>query len=118
MTQPNPQQYQDSPPQQPQNFQPQQNQQYYQGQVPPQQVNVNVMTPPAATGKSVSKVAYVLLAFFLGGLGIHNFYAGRTGLGILYLVFCWTFIPAIAGFIQAIIALCKPSDANGNIVIP
>lgn len=30
---------------------------------------------PAAPQKS--RVAYVLLGLFLGGLGIHNFYAGR-----------------------------------------
>ena len=80
----------------------------------PQQVNVTIEQPK---GKSVSKIAYVLLALFLGGLGIHNFYAGKTLLGIIYLVFCWTFIPAIAALVQAIIALCKPSDQNGNIYI-
>lgn len=33
-----------------------------------------------------SRVAYVLLAIFLGGLGIHNFYAGRTGCGVAQLL--------------------------------
>ena len=42
----------------------------------------------------------VLLAFFLGGLGAHHFYMGNTGLGILYAIFCWTFIPAIIAFIE------------------
>jgi TM2 domain-containing membrane protein YozV len=44
-----------------------------------------------------------LLALFLGGLGIHKFYLGRGGQGIVYLLFAWTFIPAIIGFIEAII---------------
>lgn len=44
-----------------------------------------------------------LLAFFLGGIGVHRFYLKQTGLGILYLVFCWTFIPVIVSFIDAII---------------
>jgi hypothetical protein len=37
-----------------------------------------------------------LLALFLGGFGIHKFYLGRTGMGILYLLLCWTFVPAIS----------------------
>lgn len=44
----------------------------------------------------------VLLALFLGGLGVHKFYMGQTGLGILYLLFCWTYIPAILGLIEAL----------------
>lgn len=60
---------------------------------------------------------YVLLALFLGGIGAHKFYAGKTGMGFLYLIFCWTLIPAFLAFIEAIIAALKPSDANGNIVL-
>lgn len=75
-------------------------------------------TSVSADGKkAVNKVAYCLLALFLGGLGIHKFYAGKTGAGVAYLLFCWTFIPAIAACIDLIIALCKPSDANGMILI-
>lgn len=54
-----------------------------------------------------SKVAAGLLGIFLGGLGIHKFYLGKIGLGILYLVFCWTYIPAIIGFIEGIIYLAS-----------
>jgi TM2 domain-containing membrane protein YozV/ribosomal protein L40E len=42
----------------------------------------------------------ILLALFLGGLGIHHFYLRRTGLGILYLCFFWTWIPALLGFVE------------------
>ena len=49
---------------------------------------------------SKDEVVGVLLALFLGGLGAHKFYMGETGLGILYLVFFWTGIPAIIGFIE------------------
>lgn len=87
-------------------------------------ININVSNgnnqPPvyvANRQKVVNKVAYCLLAFFLGGLGVHKFYSGRIGLGIVYILFCWTFIPMIVAFIECIIALCKPSDANGNILI-
>ncbi len=67
------------------------------------------------TAPSVNKVIYCVLAFFLGGIGIHKFYAGKTLAGILYLIFCWTGIPAILALIDFIIGLCKTSDASGNI---
>jgi TM2 domain-containing membrane protein YozV len=46
------------------------------------------------------EVVGILLALFLGTFGIHHFYLRRTGLGILYCVFCWTGITAILGFIE------------------
>jgi len=49
---------------------------------------------------SKSEVAGVLLAFFFGVFGIHKFYLGQTGWGIVYALFFWTGIPAIAGFIE------------------
>jgi TM2 domain-containing membrane protein YozV len=47
------------------------------------------------------EVVGVLLALFLGSFGIHHFYLRRNGLGVLYLIFSWTGIPAILGFIEA-----------------
>lgn len=48
------------------------------------------------------KVVAALLAFFLGGFGAHWFYLNRTKNGILYLLFFWTFIPGLLGFIDFI----------------
>lgn len=45
-----------------------------------------------------------LLAFFLGGLGIHRFYLGQWW-GLLYLLFCWTFIPGLIAFVETIVFL-------------
>lgn len=83
-------------------------------------VNVSVNSSPiyvANNTKAVNKVVYCLLAFLLGGIGVHKFYAGKTGAGILYLLFCWTFIPSIVALIEFIVALCKEADSNGNILV-
>lgn len=50
-----------------------------------------------------NKTTATLLAFFLGGLGIHRFYLNQIVLGILYLIFSWTFIPLIIAFIDFIV---------------
>ncbi|HWG19837.1 MAG TPA: NINE protein [Terracidiphilus sp.] len=46
------------------------------------------------------EVVGILLALFLGTFGAHHFYLRRTGLGILYLIFFWSGIPSILGFIE------------------
>ena len=46
------------------------------------------------------EVVGVLLALFLGGFGAHHFYLRRTGLGVLYLVFSWTFLPTMISFVE------------------
>lgn len=76
----------------------------------PQKVSVS-------NGKVVNKLAYCLLALFLGGIGAHQFYAGRIATGVFYLLFCWTGIPAIIALVEFIVALCKHADAAGNIVV-
>ena len=87
-------------------------------------ININVQNTQQAaspimaiSGKVVSKVAYCLLAFFLGGIGIHKFYAGKTGAGIAMLLFCWTGIPSIIALIDFIVGLTKKADSNGNIIV-
>ena len=52
-----------------------------------------------------SKMAAGILAILLGDLGVHKFYMGKIGMGILYLVFCWTGVPAIIGLVEGIIYL-------------
>lgn len=76
-----------------------------------------VVATQVITGKVVNKVIYCILALFLGGIGVHKFYAGRIGAGICYLLFCWTCIPAFIALIEFIVALCKKSDSYGNIVV-
>lgn len=52
-----------------------------------------------------SKTVAAVLAILLGGIGIHKFYLGQAGWGMLYFIFSWTFIPAILGFFEGIIYL-------------
>lgn len=41
---------------------------------------------PASLGASKSRITYVLIALFLGGLGIHNFYAKRFAIAVVQLL--------------------------------
>lgn len=70
---------------------------------------------PVATTQYVhrerkDKIAAGLLALFLGGLGIHRFYLGNWIWGLMYLLFCWTFIPGIIAFVEGIVFLCMRTD--------
>lgn len=60
-----------------------------------------------------SKVAAGLFGIFLGNIGVHKFYLGQVGMGILYLALCWTFIPGLVGLIEGILYLTK-SDEEFN----
>ena len=54
------------------------------------------------------KIVAAAFAGILGGVGLHRFYLGQVGLGILYLllsVFSWGSIPAALGIIDAILFL-------------
>lgn len=73
--------------------------------------NANINTNPQVGGMSQKRLAAALFAFFLGGLGIHKFFLGQIGMGILYLLFCWTGIPIIVGIIEGILYICM-SDAD------
>jgi TM2 domain-containing membrane protein YozV len=58
------------------------------------------------------EVVGILLALFLGSFGAHHFYLRRTGLGILYLCFFWTGIPAIIGFIECFFMPARVREFN------
>jgi len=47
-----------------------------------------------------SRSTTVALAMLLGGLGIHKFYLNQPVWGVVYLLFCWTAIPTIIGFLE------------------
>lgn len=53
-----------------------------------------------------NRVVAGVLAILLGDLGIHKFYLGKSTVGLLYLAFCWTGIPAVVGLIEGVLYLC------------
>jgi len=72
--------------------------------------------PPAYSPQTVvqlgkSRSFAVLLAIVLGGLGAHKFYLNRPGWGVVYLLFCWTFIPSILGLIEGLLYLGMSEDS-------
>ncbi len=70
----------------------------------PQEPTVYMHAAPYAATKS--KTLAGVLAILLGGLGIHKFYLGKIFQGILYALFCWTYIPFIVGFVEGVIYMC------------
>lgn len=64
-----------------------------------------------------SHTAYVLLAIFLGALGIHNFYAKRTSQGTtqLLITILTCFYGGIISYVWAIVDIINVKvDGNGN----
>jgi TM2 domain-containing membrane protein YozV len=72
--------------------------------------------PNQGNSNAKDRVAYILLAVFIGHLGIHNFFAGYTSRGVIQLVItiltCG--LGGIGTWIWAIIeAITVTKDANG-----
>lgn len=68
-------------------------------------------------GILVNKYIYGFTAIFLGSFGIHKFYAGRIGTGILMFLFSWSLIPGVIGLVQGVSALNQKADKDGNIIV-
>jgi TM2 domain-containing membrane protein YozV len=80
--------------------------------------------------KVIKKTIYIVLAILLGIIGVHKFYEGKPGLGILYLILLSIFmrisastgVPIfIISFIIVIVDIIrvayKPADAYGRITL-
>ena len=69
------------------------------------------------------KSTAAILALFMGGIGVHKFYLGRIGAGIVYLIFSLTFVPALLGLIDFFILALMDQDEfnrryNGHLLPP
>lgn len=52
-----------------------------------------------------------ILAIFLWGIWLHKFYLGQPIIGVVYILFCWTFIPAIIAFFEWLgYFMCKNNE--------
>jgi len=59
------------------------------------------------------KSTAAVLALFTGGLGGQKFYLGKSGSGVMSIMFCWTMIPAFVGLVEAIqLALMNQKEFN------
>ena len=56
------------------------------------------------------KVIQSALAIFLGWLGAHKFYQGKTLQGVIYLLLFWTCIPGLISIIEGIRYLFMPVE--------
>lgn len=103
--------------QQPQPFQ--QPQQQYQQPMQVYQQQQMMQQQQMFASPPKTRLAYILLGLFLGGLGVHNFYAGYSGKGVaqllLTLFLWWTFVVPIGVTIWIIVEVCTVDrDAYGN----
>lgn len=75
--------------------------------------NDAIRTGAASRGASgvKSRIVAGVLGLLVGGLGIHKFYLNQSGKGLLYLLFCWTGIPFIVGFVEGVIYLVQDDEA-------
>lgn len=51
-----------------------------------------------------------LVAIVFGSLGLHKFYRGKYGRGMLYFLFCWSGIPALVGILEGIHYLTQTQE--------
>ena len=64
---------------------------------------------------SKNRLVALLLCLFLGGLGIHRFYAGKIGTGIIWLITGGLF--GIGALIDLILIICgKFKDKSGALI--
>ena len=103
-----------TPQQQPPPQQPPPTTQSYAVAQPTQVVHVHTGAPTPTGPSSYSRTVTLLLCIFLGVIGAHQFYVGKSGLGILYIFLVFIAVSPFLAFIDFILILVGSfSDAQG-----
>ena len=78
-------------------------------------------SPVGAAVGSKNRIVAALLAFFLGGLGIHKFYLGYGGVGVVYILISLTIIgllfTGVASLIDAVLYLVKSDEEFDKVYV-
>ena len=81
-------------------------------------VLITVMIFVMQNWKQKNKTEAGILAILFGGLGMHKFYLGKYGQGLLCAAFCWTFIPALIGIVQGVHYLTETEEQFREDLLP
>lgn len=87
------------------------------------QQDTNNMNGVSYNGERKSRLVYILLAWFLGAFGVHNFYAGYTGRGVAQLLITlllgWLIVPLVIVGIWVLVEMCVvKTDAQNRPMTP
>lgn len=52
--------------------------------------------------KKKNSLIAIILAIFLGAFGVHKFYQGKLFWGIIYILFCWSGVPTVWSWVEAV----------------
>ncbi len=75
----------------------------------------NIISTDGENVSPKSRLVAAILAYLLGWVGGHLFYVGKTGKGVLMLIFWWTFVPMVFGIVHFIQILCGVfQDSDGK----
>ena len=77
-------------------------------------INININQPNlVADTKTINGIAYFLITWFLGWLGVHRFMRGQIGMGVLYIFTFGLFgIGVTIDWIMAIVYLFEMDQNN------
>ncbi len=59
-----------------------------------------------------NRTTALLLTLLLGGVGAHRYYLGDVGLGVVYTLFCFTFVPTFVAFIELFLVMGRTDRFN------